>query len=160
MCSRWRPFCCKTTSNRLLKLVITDLHVSTEIFLISCLIAVFNSPVDVGEVKYTLSLRYPQRKKSRGLKSLHHSSGIIGPFFFEDENGDVETVNGARYLDIVKRFVRVLRRRGTDFNTIWFQQDGATPHISGEKILWLEKTFGTKLISYRKANCALLTLLI
>jgi hypothetical protein len=81
------------------------------------------------------------------------SSGIIGPFFFEDENGDVETINSARYLNVLKRkFVPALRRKGADFNSIWFQQDGATPHTSGEVISWLEKTFGTHFISYRTDN--------
>lgn len=81
------------------------------------------------------------------------SSGIIGPFFFEDENGDAETINSERYLELLKtKFVPALRRRGADFKTVWFQQDGATPHTSREVLTWLEKTFGTQYISYRTDN--------
>ena len=39
-----------------------------------------------------------------------------------------------------------------NFKTLWFQQDGATPHTSGEVLSWLEKTFGTHFISYRTNN--------
>lgn len=78
------------------------------------------------------------------------SSGIIGPFFFEDEDGEVETINSSRYLDLLKKkFVPALRRKGMDLNTLWFQQDGATPHTSREVLSWLERRFGTNFISYR-----------
>jgi hypothetical protein len=81
------------------------------------------------------------------------SSGIIGPFFFEDENGDTETINSVRYLELLKKkFIPALRRRGANINTLWFQQDGATPHTSRDVIAWLQKTFGTHYISYRTDN--------
>ena len=47
------------------------------------------------------------------------SSSIIGPFFFEYENGEVETINSSRYLDLLKKkFVPALRRKGMDLNTL------------------------------------------
>ena len=74
--------------------------------------------------------------------------GIIGPFWLEDENGDVATINADRYLSILKRFVRALRRRG-HFNNAWFQQDGATPHTARKVLTFLEETFGNQFISLK-----------
>jgi hypothetical protein len=77
----------------------------------------------------------------------------FGPFFFEDKNGDTETINSVRYLEILKKkFVLALRRRGANLYTLWFQQDGATPLTSRDVIAWLQKTFGTQYISYRTDN--------
>ena len=46
------------------------------------------------------------------------AGGIIGPFFFENENGTVETVNQERYLNILKnKFLPALRHKGIDINT-------------------------------------------
>lgn len=81
------------------------------------------------------------------------ANGIIGPFFFEDENGDVETINSVRYLDLLKRkFLPALRRKGISIPDMWFQQDGATPHTAVIVTDWLHKTFGDKLISFRTNN--------
>ena len=51
------------------KFRITFAHVSLLMFFISLLIAVLSSAVVCGECLQTLSLRYPHRKKSSGLKS-------------------------------------------------------------------------------------------
>jgi hypothetical protein len=81
------------------------------------------------------------------------SLGMFGPFFFEDENCDTETINSVSYMGILKKkFLPALRRRGANFNTVWFQQDGATPHTSRDVIAWLQKTFGKHCISYRTDN--------
>lgn len=52
--------------------------------------------------------------------------GLIGPFFYEDDDGRTAT---ARYLDMLKDFVTedLQHHRGHNRNT-WFQQDGAPPH--------------------------------
>ena len=39
------------------------------------------------------------------------SKGIIGPFWFESEEGETETINKERYVDVVRRFIRELKRR-------------------------------------------------
>ena len=50
------------------------------------------------------------------------SSGIIGPFFFEEDNGKTETINSARYLELLKKkFVPALRQRGANCGTLWLQ---------------------------------------
>ena len=76
--------------------------------------------------------------------------GVVGPFFFEDDDGNVATVNKDRYLHILKKkFVPALRRRQVNIEDVWFQQDGATPHTAGDVIEWLSQTFGERFISFR-----------
>jgi len=54
--------------------------------------------------------------------------GIIGPFWFEDENEQPQTVNKERYVAVLMTFLASLgRRRGMDRDQQWFQQDGVTP---------------------------------
>ena len=45
-----------------------------------------------------------------GLQSAHRK--IIGPFFFENENGITVTVNSERYIVILERFWEELEARG------------------------------------------------
>jgi len=57
------------------------------------------------------------------------SGGIIGPYFFEDEGGATVTVNGDTYRTMITDFF-VPALDGIDVDNVWFQQDGATCHIS------------------------------
>ena len=76
--------------------------------------------------------------------------GIIGPFWFEDVNGQALTINTLRYIQVLDRFWTELgRRRGITRATQWFQQDGATPHTSNESLAWLQQHFPGKVISRR-----------
>ena len=53
------------------------------------------------------------------------SRGIIGPFFFENEQGENVTVNGDRYRAMLNEFL-FTKIEEEDIGNIWFQQDGAT----------------------------------
>ncbi len=76
--------------------------------------------------------------------------GIVGPFFFEDGEGNVDTVNTDRYLEIMKKkFIPALKRKGVSITDVWFQQDGAAPHTAGRVLDWLSQTFGKKFISFK-----------
>ena len=50
---------------------------------------------------------------------------IIGPFFFENKQGEAVTVNGDRYRAILSEFL-FIKIEEEDIGHIWFQQDGAT----------------------------------
>ena len=83
--------------------------------------------------------------------------GIIGPFFFEDAQGNTETVNKERYLVVLNKFWRELgvrsRRRGqnrVDRGVQWFQQDGAPPHTANVTLAWLDQKFPDRLVSRRR----------
>ena len=51
--------------------------------------------------------------------------GIIGPFFFENEQEEAVTVNGDRYRAMLNEFL-ITKIEEEDISSIWFQQDGAT----------------------------------
>lgn len=69
--------------------------------------------------------------------------GIIGPFFFSD------TVNGERYLTLLRRkFVPALRRNNS-IEDQYFMQDGAPPHTANDVLDYLEDVFGERVISRR-----------
>lgn len=72
---------------------------------------------------------------------------IVGPYFFE-ENGHPVTVTGDRYLNMLREFFYPeLRRKRISFNSVWFQQDGAGPHIAQPVMTELRRKFPNKLIS-------------
>lgn len=71
---------------------------------------------------------------------------IIGPYFYEDENGATVTTNKERYIDMMRRYVMPqIRKFGMEH--YWFQQDGAPPHTSKFAIDKMKKWFPGRLIS-------------
>ena len=78
------------------------------------------------------------------------TNGIIGPFYFEDTDGNTKTKNSVGYLTLLKcKFLPALRRRGVDVTQVWFQQDGATPHTAHHVLKWLTETFATRIVSLK-----------
>lgn len=76
--------------------------------------------------------------------------GIIGPIFFEDENGSTVTINSERYVAVLNKFwVDLEQFCGTKINRQWFQQDGATPHTANISIEWLKQHFNSRVVSKR-----------
>ena len=57
------------------------------------------------------------------------SGGIIGPIFFENENGVTVTVNGERYRDIIGNFLTP-ELHALGLINMRYQQNGATSHTS------------------------------
>jgi len=80
------------------------------------------------------------------------SNMVIGPFFFEDGQGNTVTVNQENYRSVLAKFVASLRRRQVNLNNAWFQQDGATPHATIETLRRLQQVFGDRVISRRTNN--------
>ena len=76
--------------------------------------------------------------------------GIIGPYWFEDDDDRSQTVNKGRYMVVLNKYWASLgRRRGVLRVSKWFQQDGATPHTANEILAWLRQRFEERLISRR-----------
>ena len=69
--------------------------------------------------------------------------GIIGPYWFEDDDRRPVTVNTERYVELMRRkFIPALRtKQGVDMNTVIYQQDGATPHCSNISLEYLRRYF-------------------
>lgn len=74
------------------------------------------------------------------------SKGIIGPFFFENEEGETVTVNGGRYRAMLCEYL-FTTIEDEDLGDIWIQQDGATCHTANVTIDLLRTVFGNRIIS-------------
>ncbi|GFY27659.1 transposable element Tcb2 transposase [Trichonephila clavipes] len=74
------------------------------------------------------------------------AGGIIGPYFFKNDEGHNVTVNGDRYRAMITNFF-ILELHNHDVQELWFQQDGATCHTARATIDLLKDTFGDRLIS-------------
>ena len=82
------------------------------------------------------------------------SQGIIGPFWFCDENGETLTVTADRYLGMLSRFDTDLRSfcdHGAMQNQ-WFMQDGAAPHTARRVLSWLQEHFQDRVIGRLTSN--------
>ena len=77
------------------------------------------------------------------------SQGIIGPYFFMDEEENTVTVNSDRYLKMLRRFWTALGRKiGVNIRAQqYFMQDGAAPHTARVVMQWLTDQFGENVIS-------------
>ncbi|GFS50846.1 uncharacterized protein TNCV_4847541 [Trichonephila clavipes] len=74
------------------------------------------------------------------------AGGIIGPYFFKNDEGHNVTVNGDRYRAMVTNFF-IPELNNHDVQELWFQQDGATCHTARAAIDLLKDTFGDRLVS-------------
>ncbi|GFS53405.1 uncharacterized protein TNCV_1327341 [Trichonephila clavipes] len=57
------------------------------------------------------------------------AGGIIGPYFFKNDEGHNVTVNGDRYRATITNFF-IPELNNHDVQELWFQQDGATCHTA------------------------------
>ncbi|GFY25598.1 uncharacterized protein TNCV_2487181 [Trichonephila clavipes] len=74
------------------------------------------------------------------------AGGIIGPYFFKNDEGHNVTVNGDRYRAMISN-VFIPELNNHDIQELWFQQDGATCHTARAAIDLLKDTIGDRLIS-------------
>ncbi|GFS95256.1 putative DD41D transposase [Trichonephila clavipes] len=74
------------------------------------------------------------------------AGGIIGPYFFKNDEGHNVTVNGDRYRAMITNFF-IPELNNHDVQELWFQQEGATCHTARATIDLLKDTFGDRLIS-------------
>ncbi|GFW63206.1 DUF4817 domain-containing protein [Trichonephila clavipes] len=74
------------------------------------------------------------------------AGGIIGPYFFKNDEGHNVTVNGDRYRVMITNFF-IPELNNHDVQELWFQKDGATCHTARATIDLLKDTFGDHLIS-------------
>ncbi|GFV73013.1 putative DD41D transposase [Trichonephila clavipes] len=72
--------------------------------------------------------------------------GIIGPYFFKNDEGHNVTVNGDRYRAMITN-LSFPELNNYDVQELWFQQDGTTCHTARATIDLLKDTFGDHLIS-------------
>ena len=78
------------------------------------------------------------------------SRGIIGKFFFENEQWEAVTVNGDRFRNMLNDYLYT-KIEEEDIGNIWFQQDGATCHTAEATLDVLRFVFEDRIISRRAA---------
>ena len=83
-----------------------------------------------GKSKPDKVLQQPLHSKKVTVWAAFSSHGIIGPFFFEDENGNALSVNSKWYVEILQKFKTELRQRVGNTQDHWLMQDGASSHVS------------------------------
>ena len=76
------------------------------------------------------------------------SRGMIGPFFFENEQGEDVTVNGDRYRAMLNKFL-VIKIEEEDIGNICFQQHSATCHTAEATLDVLRPIFEDGIIRHR-----------
>ncbi|PNF20840.1 hypothetical protein B7P43_G12066 [Cryptotermes secundus] len=81
------------------------------------------------------------------LLNVHRRVGVIGPYFFEEDNHAV-TVNSQRYVDMIKNLFEPALEE-LHLGNVWFQQDGATGHTARASMTVLRAKFPRRLISLR-----------
>ncbi|GFX27966.1 transposable element Tc3 transposase [Trichonephila clavipes] len=74
------------------------------------------------------------------------AGGIIGQYFFKNDESHNVTVNDDRYRAMITNFF-IPELNNHDAQELWFQQDGATCHTARATIDLLKDTFGDRLIS-------------
>ncbi|GFV59406.1 transposable element Tc3 transposase [Trichonephila clavipes] len=74
------------------------------------------------------------------------ASGIIGPYFFKNDEGHNVTINGDRYRAMITNFF-IPELNNHDVQELWFQEDSATCHTARATIDLLKDTLGDRLIS-------------
>ena len=75
------------------------------------------------------------------------ASGIIGPYFFQNEAGNAVTVNTDRYVEMLQNFFTPqLARFPVNENTL-FQQDGATSHTARMSMNAVNALFPNRVVS-------------
>ncbi|GFW94747.1 uncharacterized protein TNCV_4247871 [Trichonephila clavipes] len=74
------------------------------------------------------------------------AGGIIGPYFFKNDEGHNVTVNGDWYRAMITKFF-IPELNNHDVQELWFQQDGATCPTARATIDLLKDTLGDRLIS-------------
>lgn len=75
------------------------------------------------------------------------SSGIIGPYFFEDARGNNVTVTSQRYADMLENFFEPQLARFEVNEGTFFQQDGATSHTARISMNIVNRLFPNHVIS-------------
>lgn len=83
---------------------------------------------------------------------LHAKIGVLGPYFIDeiqDPEDSSKTLTGSRYRTLLKdSIIPTLKiKLGGDFDTCWFQQDGASSHTAFATLEYLTSVFGSRLIS-------------
>ena len=83
------------------------------------------------------------------------TSGIIGPFFFENDCEVEVTENSERYRGMLYEFLWP-KLNGLNVSELWFLQDGTTSHTRRETIALIATKFDDRIIARNFETIALI----
>ncbi|GFU12842.1 RNA-directed DNA polymerase from mobile element jockey [Trichonephila clavipes] len=106
----------------------------------------YSEAASPGEANPQVYVETPLHQEKLTVWCALWAGGIIGPYFFKDDEGHNVTVNGVRYRAMIINFF-IPELKNHDVQELWFQQDGATYHTARATIDLLKDTFGDRLIS-------------
>ena len=75
---------------------------------------------------------------------------MIGPYFFENDDGTTVTINSERYSYMITAFF-LLAIEENDLENMWFQQDGVTCHAILANIALLQEIFPGR-VTFRRGG--------
>ncbi|GFT68054.1 putative transposable element [Trichonephila clavipes] len=105
-----------------------------------------------SEANPQVSVETPLHPEKLAVWCALWAGGIIGPYFFKNDEGHNVTVDGDRYRAMITNFF-IPELNNHDVQELWFQDDGATCHTARATIDLLKDTFGDRLISrFRPVN--------
>ncbi|GFS82442.1 uncharacterized protein TNCV_4777551 [Trichonephila clavipes] len=99
-----------------------------------------------SEANLQVYVETPLHPEKRTVWCVLWAGGIIGPYFFKNDEGHNVTVHGDRYRAMITDFF-IPELNNHDVQELWFQQDGTTCYTACATIDLLKDTFGDRLIS-------------
>ncbi|GFV54151.1 putative transposable element [Trichonephila clavipes] len=102
--------------------------------------------VDGRDISLRVYVETPLHPEKLTVWGALWAGGIIGPYFFKNNEGHNVPVNGDRYRAMITNFF-IPELNNHDVQELWFQQDGATCHTARATIDLLKDKFGDRLIS-------------
>uniref|UniRef100_UPI00358F7504 uncharacterized protein isoform X2 n=1 Tax=Myxine glutinosa TaxID=7769 RepID=UPI00358F7504 len=80
--------------------------------------------------------------------------GMLGPYWFENDNSRAVTINGECYRAVLQKFHNDLAQKVTpnQLSMTWFMQDCAPPHTAGDTITFLQQLFRNHLVALGTAH--------
>lgn len=145
---------------------IKDIDLNNILFTDECMIGTSNNRNRQNDRHWSIKgefepMNYAVEKVHQGKKvhtfiGIHGIAGVLGPYFIDeidDWADERETLTSSRYMCLLDdEVLPELRKRLTpeQYNSCWFQQDGAAPHTAGATLEWLDEQFGSRIISLNR----------
>ena len=88
------------------------------------------------------------------LVAFNARHGLLGPYWFEDEEGRTVSVNQERYRDVLKRLHEDMAKKMSEnqLRLCWFMQDGAPPRTARGTLQLLQDLFRHRVFTKGSEN--------
>ena len=116
--------------------------------------AINNHNIFWGAEPPEITERYLKGCKVTCFYTFNARWGMLGPYWFENDNHRTVTINGECYRAPLQKFHNDLAQKVTpnQLSMTWFMQDGAPPRTAGDTITFLWQLFRNCLIALGTAH--------